>query len=60
MSVCISTDCKKYTECKRAAINNEGTHTATDKAQHISGNNNGKDEYWCGEKGNYKLFIPIK
>lgn len=64
MSTCYSRGCKKFNDCARASINNEGAHTATDKAnmKFIRVNNNGKEieEYWCGEKGNYRLFEKVK
>lgn len=63
MSTCISRECKKYNDCARAAINNPGVHTATDKANHkfIRMKSDGKyvEEYWCGEKGNYRLFEKV-
>lgn len=63
MSVCISTKCKKYDDCARAAVNNREIYVVADKASYtfIKLNNKGQyiQEYWCGEKGNYRLFIDI-
>ncbi len=64
MSVCISMRCKKFNQCARAAINNPGVHTATNKAEmaFVRADSSGLyvEEYWCGEKGNYRLFEELK
>jgi len=62
MTVCMSTTCEKYSDCAKAAINNWGTHTATDKANmsFVKTDSSGKyvEEYWCGKRGEYRLFEP--
>ena len=63
MSVCSSIDCKMYFKCARASANNEGVYTAMNKAEwsFVTKDETGKyiNKYWCGEKGNYRLFKPM-
>ena len=62
MSVCITTNCKRYKECVHTVQHYEiedavsyGTYA------NCYFDKNGKliEDSWCGEKGNYKMFKPI-
>ena len=63
MCVCCSFECPKYAKCQKAGINNPGIHSARSYATCGTGNANGNgvyEETLCGERGNFKLYKPIR
>lgn len=61
MSYCSSETCKKKYHCKRHIFNlPSGLYQTCDYSSMASGSSEGKFEYYCGEKGNYKLLEKIK
>lgn len=63
--VCGSTNCKKYNICKRAVCEEENKqYYVTNWHDYGSGRytDDGKieEEWYCGERGNYAMFEPIK
>ena len=61
MAVCSSVQCKKYKDCAKASINNEGIHTA--RCYHgatVFDMETQQTIYLCGELGNYAGFKPLR
>lgn len=63
MTTCCSTRCEKRYECNKHCFNNVGSYTSEDFYTFGTGSISSegcKEEHWCGELGNYKMFEPIK
>ena len=61
--LCCSARCKKKSECGLYYENNFGTHQVEDFSSFGSGSISAegvKEDWWCGELGDYKMFRPIK
>lgn len=58
ISACCSFRCEKYSTCKRAFISGYTEDYYSFGSGSIS-DAGIKEEYWCGPKGNYKMYIPI-
>lgn len=62
-TLCCSNVCEKRTECKKHSMNNEGMHYVEDFYYFGSGSigvDGIKENWWCGELGDYEMFRPIK
>ena len=54
---CISTDCPLFRYCKNAipTLNSSGIPYAS----YATGDSTGRNDYWCGPNGKYRMFQPI-
>ena len=61
--VCGSTNCKRYNVCKRAICEEENkwyyTVNWSDYGSVNYTDNSVKEEWYCGEHGNYAMFEPL-
>jgi hypothetical protein len=61
--VCGSTNCKRYDVCKRAIHEEENKwYCSVNWHDYGSGaftDNGIKEEWYCGERGNYAMFEPL-
>ena len=62
-TVCCSVQCVRQGECANHAINNEGMNCCEGFYSFGSGSiSTGglKENFWCGELGNWGMFVPIE
>lgn len=60
---CCSSHCKKYFDCQLADINNEDMNIVEDYHEWGSGTFTDEGcviEHYCGELGDYKMFVPVE
>lgn len=63
MTTCCSTQCKKRYDCTRHCFNSVSTYPSEDYYTFGYGSISSDDckvEHWCGELGEYKMFVPIQ